>query len=174
MNPDELYQGFIASLQAVRAKLEAGDDDWEFVLLDTYIAFSKGLEIHPDLLAPLEKLRHTTWEKIRRARDAKAGKRGAPPVPADRALPMLSAAAAVTVLSQRRGDMGEVIAEVSQATGVDQKDLRIFRGNLVRATASDDNVKAYHRYVSEMKNWLKLCTRGEFIENLKRLQIFVK
>ena len=167
MTPDEARAKLITSLAEVRARFDAGADDWQHSLLRTYREYSRAIGVDQVLLHPLQAMLMDIDDNILRAR---APKRGRPTKHIGEAYALTIAAAAVTVL-HRRGQCGRIsdaVSEVSKLTGIPKATIRNFRDTIHAATANENAVEAYKGFVQEIETWPALDTLGGLKVFLKK------
>jgi hypothetical protein len=146
MTPEQARQKLVDSLKEVRNRWDAGADDWQHSLLSTFCEYSLAIGIDPRLLHPLERMRLEVDQGILTARRRQDGKSGTP-LPASRAISLLVAAAAVTVLKERGSSISEAERAVARATGIERKDIKSFRDNLARGLFAEPGMaRAYERF----------------------------
>ena len=116
-----------------------------------------------ELLEPLESLYTDLMNQF--AAMTKDDKPGPHPAPLDRRMVEAHSAATVTVLKNCGWKVGDAIAKVAQATGLDQERLRYVRDEIHRGRADELVRKIYDKHVERDGNSSEHMTREERVEH---------
>src|SRR5829696_3806454 len=93
MTPEAIERELLSALTEVRRLYDAGDDTWREALATVWVLLSQAIGIEPELRVPLVAMQLEFRERRRNS----AGT----PKPLRAQIPMVFAAAAVTILKQR-------------------------------------------------------------------------
>ena len=118
----------------------------------------------PDgLLEPLESIYTDLTNKA--AAMTADNKPGPHPAPLDRRMVEAHSAATVTVLKNSGWKVGDAIAKVAEATGLDPERLKYFRDEIHRGRADETVRKIYDRHVKRDEKSSGYMTREQRVEH---------
>jgi hypothetical protein len=148
---DDSRAKLIEALRVVRDRQASGADDWEYSLLRTFVKYLEAIGVDRELRAPLWKMYIAKRHELEQAKRREEGKPGTP-MPLGKMNAMVVAAAAGTVLHQQgKGKIGDVLAFVARAAGIERKALKSFRDNINRGL-SPRAAESYQQYVTAFKD----------------------
>ncbi|MBB6407642.1 hypothetical protein [Mesorhizobium sangaii] len=147
----------MASLEEIRRKFEANDDDWRYSLLRTVREFLVARQIERRLFDPVQKMVMEEGHRILAARareEARNNRNKGPRSALWEIAPMAYAAAAVTYLrTTHKLSLADALLKVARASKIKKGEIAKFRDNLSRG---GDRVPqtAQLRYDEALKEFL--------------------
>lgn len=152
MTPEQMLA---ASLRTVREKFDAGDDDWRYSLMRVFREYCTAIAIDRNLVDPIQMMVFEAAEDAFRDRRKAAGKPSNATKPVRKSAPLVTAAAAVTVLRKHYRSTDEAGRAVARATGLEWKQIREFRREVTKRNgkASEAGKSGYAQCVEKIRKW---------------------